>query len=171
MRMTVVGPAMAAVALAACGSSAKTPSVPVSTASGASFDSCSVVTRADVASAVGHVVSAGVPGSATVERGRACVFFGPRAPRPHDPNVVQPDSVRVVVVKGADAAGLYRDYESRVRARPIRGYGDRAFYDGYASLNVLRGGGYVRVAVVPAGGGASLPGEQKLAAAILRAVK
>jgi hypothetical protein len=125
------------------------------------------VTQAEAASALGQPVSAGVLGSATVEGGLACVFYGPSSPIPHEPNVAQPDSVRVVVVKGANASKWYRDYKSKVNAQPVANYGDEAFFDGYASLSVLRGDAYLRVAVAPAGTPPSVAAEERLAAAIL----
>ena len=143
-----------------------TPAAP-SAAAGGSFNSCSVVTEAQAASALGQPVSAGVLGHATVEGGLACVFYGPAAPSPRNPNVVQADTVRVVVVTGPDALKWYKDYRSKVSAQPVGGYGDQAYYDGYASLSVLKGGRYLRLAVVPAGAPPSLPAEEKLAAAIL----
>jgi hypothetical protein len=115
-------------------------------------------------------VTAGVLGHATVEGGLACVFYGPSAPKPETPDVAQPDSVRVVVVKGADAVTFYDDYRSKVHAVPVAGYGDQAFYDGYASLSVLKGDFYLRVAVGPAGAPPSLAAEKQLAAAILPAL-
>jgi hypothetical protein len=138
-----------------------------STSSGGKFDSCSVVTRAEAASAIGQAVSPGVLGHATVEGGLACVFYGPSSPGHHDPNVAQPDSVRVVVVKGAHALAWYKDYRSKVNARAISGYGDQAYFDGYASLSVLKGDAYLRIAVAPAGAPPSLADEEKLAAALL----
>ena len=110
-----------------------------------------------------------VLGNATVEGGLACVFYGPSAPTPRTPNVGQLDSVRVVVVKGSDALSWYNAYKSspEVHAEPITGYGDQAYYDGYASLSVLKGDYYLRVAVVPAGAPPSLSVEEQLAAAIL----
>jgi hypothetical protein len=135
----------------------------------ANFNSCSVVTQAKAASAIGQSVTPGVLGNATVEGGRACVFYGPSAPTPATPNVAQPDSVRVVVVKGSNALTWYNNYRSSpaVRAQPIIGYGDQAYYDGYASLSVLKGGYYLRVAVSPPGAPPSLSDEKKLATAIL----
>jgi hypothetical protein len=73
----------------------------------------------------------------------------------------------VVIVKGPRAAAYYRDYKSKVSPKPIPGYGDSAFYDGFASLSVLKGDVYLRVAVVPAGASPSLTDEKKLAAAVL----
>jgi hypothetical protein len=126
-----------------------------------------VVTQSEAASAIGESVSAGVLGHATVEGGLACVFYGPSAPSPTVPDVAQPDTVRVVVVKGADATNWYNDYKSKVNAQPITGYGDQAYYDGAASLSVLKGDSYLRVAVAPAGAPPSLADEEKLATAIL----
>ena len=185
MRRGVVGSVVAvpaAIVLAACGSSSSNSSIaaPTTSASVAStpsttaaatsnFNSCSVVTQAEAASAIGQSVTPGVLGNATVEGGRACVFYGPSAPTATNPNVAQPDSVRVVVVKGSDALTWYNDYKSSpaVHAQPITGYGDQAYYDGYASLSVLKGDYYLRVAVSPAGAPASLSDEEQLATAIL----
>lgn len=121
----------------------------VATASG-NFNSCSVVTRAEAASALGQQVTAGVLGHATVEGGLACVFYGPSVPPTlRDPDVPVGDSVRVVVVKGPNAVKWYQDYESKVKAQPVSGIGDKAFFDGYASLSVLEGNYYLRDAVSP----------------------
>ena len=144
---------------------ASTPTT--TTAAGGHFDSCSVVTEAEASSAIGTSVTAGVLGNATVEGGLACVFYGPSAPTPATPNVAQPDSVRVVVVKGSDAVTWYNDYKSKVPAQPISGYGDQAFYDGAASLSVLKGDSYLRIAVSPAGAAPSLSAEKQLASAVL----
>ena len=121
----------------------------MTTASG-NFNSCSVVTSAEAASALGQEVTAGVLGHATVEGGLACVFYGPSVP-PTLRNADEPvgDSVRVVVVKGPNALKWYKDYESTVKAQPISGIGDHAFFDGYASLSVLKGNYYLRDAVIP----------------------
>jgi hypothetical protein len=75
----------------------------------------------------------------------------------------------VVVVKGSNASTWYNKYRSSpaVRAQPIIGYGDQAYYDGYASLSVLKGGYYLRVAVSPPGAPPSQSDEKKLATAIL----
>jgi len=112
-------------------------------------------------------VTPGVLGNATVEGGLACVFYGPSAPTPTTPNVAQPDTVRVVVVEGPDATTWYNDYKTKVPAQPVTGYGDEAYYDGSASLSVLKGNYYLRVAVVPAGAAPSLSDEEQLATAIL----
>jgi len=121
----------------------------VATASG-NFNSCSVVTRAEAASALGQKVTVGVLGHATVEGGLACVFYGPSVPATlRNPDEPVGDSVRVVVVKGPNAWKWYKDYESKVKAQPVKGVGDQAFFDGYASLSVLKGDYYLRDAVSP----------------------
>jgi hypothetical protein len=139
--------------------------------SGGNFNSCSAVTQGEASAAIGEHVSSGVLGHATVEGGLACVFYGPSAPKPRNPNVAQPDTVRVAVVKGPDATNWYKDYKSKVAAHPISGIGGQAFYDGYASLSVLKGDYYLRVAVAPAGALPSLKGEEHLARAILPKLK
>jgi hypothetical protein len=148
-------------------SSSAVPPTTVPAATSADFDSCSVVTQPEAAAAIGSSVSPGVLGSATVEGGLACVFYGPSAPAARDPNVGQPDTVRVVVVKGSDALKWYEDYQSKVPAQNVAGFGDQAYYDGYASLSVLTGDVYLRVAVSPAGAAPSLNDEKELASAIL----
>jgi hypothetical protein len=145
---------------------ATSASAPASAAAG-NFDSCSVVTQAEAASALGQAVTPAVLGKATVEGGLACVFYGPSALTPRDPDVAQADSVRVVVVRGPKARTWYQDYKSKVSAQPVTGFGDQAYYDGYASLSVLTGDYYLRVAVAPAGAPPSLTAEKQLAAAIL----
>lgn len=89
-------------------------------------------------------------GRATVEEGVACVFYGPSVPAGADPNAAVSDSVRVVLVRGVRAKPLFDDYRRKVRAQPVPGLGDQAYYDGYASLSVLRGNAYVRIAVIGA---------------------
>ncbi len=181
----LAGAASVAVALAGCGSSSSSATTvttahaattaPATTTSGGTpttsgnVDSCTVVTTPEAAAALGQSVTPGVLGTATVEGGLACVFYGPSAPTPHTPNVAQPDTVRVVVVKGTNAVNWYDAYRSSPAVRPqtIPGYGDQAFYDGYASLSVLKGDAYLRVAVAPAGAPPSLVAEQQLATAIL----
>lgn len=152
-------------------SAGSTTTVPSTTtaATTANFNSCSVVTQAQASSALGQPVSAGVLGNATVEGGLACVFYGPSSPTPTTPNVAQPDTVRVVVVKGPNAMTWYNAYKSspEVRAQPIPGYGDQAFWDGGASLSVLKGDTYLRVAVAAAGAAPSLSGAEQLATAVL----
>ena len=169
---TLAGPSTSAAATTtpATGSSASPSPTATKTKAAASdknFNPCSIVTQAEAASAIGESVTAGVLGSATVEGGLACVFYGPSAISPKDPNVAQPDSVRVVLVKGSDATRWYNDYHSKVPAQPISGYGDKAFFDGAASLSVLKGQDYLRIAVAPAGAPPSLKDEEALASAIL----
>lgn len=180
----LAGAAAVAVALSGCGSSsssattatraATTAPATTTTAGGTTttsgnFDSCTVVTTPEAAAALRQSVASGVLGTATVEGGLACVFYGPSAPTPHAPNVAQPDTVRVVVVKGTNAVKWYNAYKSSPAVRPqaIPGFGDQAFYDGYASLSILKGDTYLRVAVAPAGAPPSLAAEQQLATAIL----
>jgi hypothetical protein len=175
---------LGALALAGCGSSGHSaPSTATGNAPGATtsaprttttttdaqgnVDTCSVVTRAEAASALEEPVSPGMEGKATVEGGRACVFFGPTAPHPRNPNVAQPDTVRVVIVKGPRAAQYYRDYRSKVHAVPLAGYGGQAFFDGYASLSVIKGDAYLRVAVVRPNSQVSLADEENLAGHVL----
>ncbi len=111
----------------------------VATAAG-NFNSCSVVTRAEAAGALGQAVTAGVLGHATVEGGLACVFYGPSVPPAlRDPDVAVGDSVRVVVVNGANALKWYKDYESKVKAQPVKGIGKQAFFDGYAFFERAHG--------------------------------
>jgi hypothetical protein len=81
--------------------------------------------------------------------------------------VAQADSVRVVVVRGPKALVWFENYKSKVSAQPEAGFGDQAYYDGYASLSILKGDYYVRIAVVPAGAAPSLTVEEQLARAIL----
>jgi len=156
--------------------SVSTPTVPA-TASAATtttpavaagpFDSCTVVTQAEAASALGSSVSAAVEGTATVEGGRACVFYGPSSPADRMPNVAQPDTVRVVVVEGSEGVTYYNQYKARVPAQAVAGLGDQAFYDGSASLSILKGDAYLRIAVAPAGSPPSLTDEKQLASVIL----
>ncbi len=185
-----------ALAMGACSASTKTPSVsnttaavstpattgavgatsnpptsgPTTTVASANFDSCSVVTQAEAASAIGQSVTPGVPGNATVEGGKACVFYGPLAPPVTTPDAAQPDTVRVVLVKGADALQWYNDYKTKVPAQSVSGYGDQAYFDGRASLSILKGDAYLRIAVAPPGAPPSLTDEEHLAAAILPGV-
>jgi hypothetical protein len=130
------------------------------------FNSCSVVTQSEAASALGEPVTKGVLGKATVEGGLACVFYGPHSPF-HNPNIATGDSVRVVVVKGSNAKKYYLNYRSTVKAVAVSGYGDQAFWDGFASLSVLKGDAYLRIAVAPFNAVPSLKGAEKLAKDIL----
>jgi hypothetical protein len=86
-------------------------------------------------------------GKAFVEGGQACVFDGPNAPPGADPDIPYGDTVRVVLVTGPKAKTYFDDYRSHVSAQPISSLGDAAYYDGYASISVLKGDAYVRIAV------------------------
>lgn len=101
-----------------------------------------------------------VLGNAYVEGGKACVFYGPAVPPGFDPDVPIGDSVRVVLVTGPDAKKWFDEYRGKVQAQPISGLGDEAYYDGYASISVLKGDAYVRIAVGIAN---NLSAEEKLA--------
>jgi lipopolysaccharide export system protein LptA len=114
----------------------------------ASSDSCSVVKQSDVSSALGETVQPGVRGKATVEGGVACVFYGPEAPAGANPDVPVPDSVRVVLVTGANGTKWFNDYKTKVPAIVISGLGDQAYYDGSASVSVLKGSSYLRISVI-----------------------
>jgi hypothetical protein len=155
-------PVAVAALVAACGSSghssaaaapaskppaAKATSSAPAAAAASSASSCSVVTQSEASSALGQPVKAPLLGKATVEGGIACVFYGPDVPAGTSPDVAVPDSVRVVLVTGADAKKWFDDYRSKVNAQPIPGLGDQAYYDGYASISVLQGDAYVRIAV------------------------
>lgn len=131
----------------------------------ASFDSCTVVTQAEAGSALGQTVTPPVRGKATVEGGVACVFYGPSVPAGADPDIPVVDSVRVVLVTGPDALKFFNDYRSKVPAQAVAGLGDQAYFDGSASLSVLKGAAYLRVAVI--GGPPILAAERKLAQDVL----
>ena len=49
-----------------------------------------------------------------------------------------------MLVTGPNALKYFNDYRSKVKAQPIAGLGDQAYYDGYASLSVLKGDEYLR---------------------------
>lgn len=160
----VLMPVAAVALVAACGSSAKpttasTAASPPSSTSPTSAaavaatpasggpDSCSVITASEAAAALGQAVKPPLLGHATVEGGKACVFYGPYVPAGTSPNIAAPDSVRVVLVTGPDAKKFFDNYRTKVHAQPISGLGDQAYYDGYASISVLKGDAYVRIAV------------------------
>jgi hypothetical protein len=169
---------VAAIFVGACGGATKAPVAPAiapapagataqprTTAASTSVDSCVAVTQSEAGSALGHAVRAPVRGKATVEGGIACVFYGPNAPQAADPDVPAPDSVRVVLVRGPEAVAFFNDYRGKVPARLVAGLGDQAFYDGSASLSVLKGSAYLRIAVI--GVSDVLSAEEKLAQAAL----
>lgn len=129
------------------GTGATTAQPESTTTVAANATSCSVITQSEASAALGQTVRAPVTGKATVEGGVACVYYGPNIPVGADPDVALPDSVRVVLVTGSQASFYFNDYRSKVHAEAITGYGDQAFYDGGASLSVLKGDAYLRVAV------------------------
>lgn len=121
----------------------------VSTTASSAPNSCSIITRSQAGAALGgESVKAPVRGRATVEGGVACVFYGPHAPKGANADVPVNDSVRVVLVSGPKAKAYFNDYRSKVHAQRISGLGNQAYYDGYASLSVLKGKYYVRIAVI-----------------------
>ena len=109
--------------------------------------SCSVITTAEASAALGQPAKPPRRGKATVEGGVACVFYGPDAPSGVGPDIPLADTVRVVLVTGPNARKWFEDYRGKVKAQPISGLGDQAYYDGYASISVLKGAEYVRIAV------------------------
>ena len=131
------GPA-SAVATTSPSASASAPVAP---------DSCNVITTAQASAALGQPVKPPRRGKATVEGGVACVFYGPDAPAGVSPDIPIGDTVRVVLVTGSNARKWFDDYRGKVKAQPISGLGDQAYYDGYASVSVLKGDEYVRIAV------------------------
>jgi hypothetical protein len=106
-----------------------------------------VVTQAEASAALGQQVKPPIRGKAVVEGGVACVFYGPQVPPSISPDVPVGDTVRVVLVTGANAKKWFDDYRGKVSAKPISGLGDEAYYDGYASISVLKGDAYLRIAV------------------------
>ena len=159
----VMTSAAAAALVAACGGSgqsstsppapsgspraAAATSAPAAAAAAPAANSCSVVDQSEASAALGQPVKAPILGKAIVEGGVACVFYGPDVPPGTSPDIGVPDSVRVVLVTGPDARKWFDDYRTKVRAQPISGLGDRAYYDGGASISVLQGDAYVRIAV------------------------
>jgi hypothetical protein len=165
-RIGITATALAAIAaLAGCSSSASTtvgPTAGTTPAGGqstggssakpvAATGSCSVITQAQASAALGQPVKPPVLGKAFVEGGRACVFYGPNAITSIGPDTPQGDTVRVVLVTGPSAKRYFDDYRGKVPARPLSGLGDQAFYDGFASISVLKGDAYLRIYCGPAG--------------------
>jgi Protein of unknown function (DUF3558) len=153
--------ATATAALAGCASSgstaasgpassppaAATPKATAAATAAPAANSCGVITQSQAAAALGQPAKAPILGKATVEGGVACVFYGPDVPPGTSPDIAMPDSVRVVLVTGANAAKWFDNYRAKVHARAISGLGDQAYYDGVASVSVLQGNAYVRIAV------------------------
>ncbi len=115
-------------------------------AAGRATSSCTVIDQAEAGAALGQPVQPPVKGHAFVEGGVACVFDGPNAIG-DNPDIPYGDTVRVVLVTGPKAKVYFDDYRSKVNAQPISGLGDAAYYDGFASISVLKGDAYVRIAV------------------------
>lgn len=149
-----------AVAAASSAAASSAPAAPATQAAGQPT-SCSVITQSEAGAALDQQVKAPVMGKAYVEGGIACVYYGPNALTQFGPDVPVGDSVRVVLVTGPKAKKYFDDYRSKVNAKPISGLGDEAYYDGYASISVLKGDAYVRIAVGIAN---NLPAEKILAA-------
>jgi hypothetical protein len=107
-----------------------------------------MITTTEASQALGgQPVKPPVRGHATVEGGVACVYYGPHVPPGVSPDIPVGDSVRVVLVVGPKAKKYFDDYRSKVHAQTVSGIGDKAFYDGYASISVLKGDAYLRIAV------------------------
>jgi hypothetical protein len=122
--------------------------------------SCDVVTQAEASAALGQSVKPPIRGKAVVEGGVACVFYGPHVPPGISPDIPVGDTVRVVLVTGPNAKKWFDDYRGKVNAKTISGLGDEAYYDGYASISVLKGDAYLRIAV---GIASNLAAEETLA--------
>jgi hypothetical protein len=116
--------------------------------SSVAVDSCTAITQSEASAALGQAVRVPVRGKATVEGGIACVFYGPSVPAGANPDIPVSGSVRVVLVRGAQARSFFADYRTKVHAEAVPGLGDQAYYDGYASLSVLKGEAYIRIAVI-----------------------
>jgi hypothetical protein len=111
-------------------------------------NSCNVITMSEASTALGgQQVAPPIRGHAYVEGGVACVFYGPKAPTSVSPDVPIGDTVRVVLVVGPKAKKYFDDYRSKVHAQAITGIGDAAYYDGFASISVLKGDAYLRIFV------------------------
>lgn len=122
------------------GSSAATAAGPTPSVA---VDSMTVITQAEASAALGQSVRPAVQGKATVEGGIAAVFYGPSVPVGTNPDVAVANSVRVVLVTGPKARFYFDDYRSKVHAVSVAGLGDEAYYDGYASLSVMKGDMYI----------------------------
>lgn len=160
--------ALAGVAVATCALAAACSSGPAASSTAPAqgkATSCTVISSAEASAALGgEHVKAPVMGKAFVEGGRACVFNGPGVPPGTSPDTPHADTVRVVLVTGAQAKKYFSDYRGKVQAQPVSGLGDAAFYDGFASISVLKGRAYVRIAVGIAN---NFSAEKTLAAAAL----
>jgi hypothetical protein len=130
---------------------------------------CSVATQAEAAGAIGETVTAGRLGQTDTAGQSVCVFYGPDTPASTNPDVARPDSVRVALISGPAAAGSYKSYESsaKVRAESISGFGEKAYFDGYCSFNVLAGGYYLQISVSRENAAPLLSSEEELADVVL----
>ena len=147
---TTPNPPPSGQAASAAASSAPASSAPATQAApqaGGHPTSCNVITQAEAGAALGQQVKPPIKGKAWVEGGVACVFYGPDVPAGASPDIPYGDTVRVVLVTGSKAKKYFDDYRSKVSAKPVSGLGDAAYYDGYASISVLKGDAYVRIAV------------------------
>ncbi len=122
------------------------PAAPATQAAGKPT-SCTVITQSEASAALGQPVKPPIRGKAYVEGGVACVFNGPNVPPGASPDIPYGDTVRVVLVTGPKAKKYFNDYRSKVNAQSVSGLGDAAYYDGFASISVLKGNAYVRIAV------------------------
>ena len=103
------------------------------------MNSLTVITQSEAGAALGQTVKPAVKGHATVEGDVAAVLLRSSGPSRANPNIPVDDSVRVVLVTRPNALKYFNDYRSKVKAQPIAGLGDRAYYDGYASLQRAQG--------------------------------
>jgi len=160
--LALTGVAVATCVLAAaCGSGTAASSTAPDQAAGHAT-SCTVISSAEASAALGgQHVKPPVMAKAFVEGGRACVFNGPDVPSGASPDTPHADTVRVVLVTGPQAKKYFSDYRGKVHAQSISSLGDDAYYDGFASISVLKGHAYVRIAVVTPNG---LSAEKTLAA-------
>lgn len=162
---TIISPTFspAAIHSGTSAATANTVATAAAQAAGKAKSSCGVLSQAEAGAALGQPVQPPVMGRAFVEGGVACVFNGPNAIG-DDPDIPNADTVRVVLVTGPKAKMYFDDYRSKVAAQQIPGLGDAAFYDGFASISVLKGDAYVRIAVGIAN---NLNAEKTLAVAAL----
>jgi hypothetical protein len=58
----------------------------------------------------------------------------------------------VVLVTGADGTKWFNDYKGKVPAVALTGLGDQGYYDGSASVSVLKGSSYLRISVIKSTG-------------------
>lgn len=124
------------------------PTAPTGAPATSSLNACTVLSVGEVSKGLGQTVGSGVAGKASVEGGVACVFYGPSVAPGADADVPTPDSVRIALVTGSSAQKWYADYLSKVAPVTIKGLGDDAFYDGTASVNLLKGDAYLRISVI-----------------------